>query len=114
MASDLDYVEFVVDQMENAGTISFRQMFGGYTLYCQGKVVALICDNQLFVKPTAAGKAFIGDVVEAHAYPGAKLSYLIEDQVEDKDWLSQLVRLTEETLPVLKAKKKKSKRKSGK
>jgi TfoX/Sxy family transcriptional regulator of competence genes len=111
MASDLDFVEFVVGQIEDAGVVSYRQMFGGITIYCQGKVVALICDNQLFVKPTKAGKEFIGNVVEAPAYPGARMSFLIEDQVEDREWLSNLIRLTEQALPAPKPKKKR-KRKS--
>ena len=113
MASDLDFVEFVVDQIENAGVIAYRKMFGEYALYCEGKVVALICDNQLFVKPTKAGKSFIGDVVEAPPYPGAKPSFLIEEQIDDRDWISNLVRLTERELPEPKPKKK-PKRKSGK
>ena len=109
MASDLDFVKFVVDQMEHAGEITYRKMFGGITLYCQGKVVALICDNQLFVKPTIAGKLFIGDVVEAPAYPGAKPSFLIEEKFEDKDWISSLIRLTEKELPEPKPKKRRGK-----
>ncbi|RLE29736.1 MAG: competence protein TfoX [Acidobacteria bacterium] len=113
MASDLDFVKFVVDQIENAGVISYRKMFGEYAVYCEGKVVALICDNQLFVKPTEAGRSFIGDVVEAPPYPGAKPSFLIEEQIEDKDWISTLVRLTEKELPEPKPKKK-PKGKSGK
>ncbi len=113
MASDLDFVEFVVDQMGNAGVIAYRKMFGEFVVYCEGKVVALICDNKLFVKPTKAGKSFIGNVVEAPPYPGAKPSFLIEEQIEDKDWISNLVRLTEGELPKPKPKKKK-KRKSGK
>ena len=113
MASDLDFVEFVVDQVGNAGAIAYRKMFGEYALYCEGKVVALVCDNQLFVKPTKAGKSFIGNVVEAPAYPGAKPSFLIDEQLEDKDWMSGLIKLTEKELPEPKPKKK-SKRKSGK
>ncbi|MEE8585818.1 MAG: TfoX/Sxy family protein [Acidobacteriota bacterium] len=113
MASVLDFVEFVVDQMGNAGVISYRKMFGEYVVYCEGKVVALICDNKLFVKPTRAGKSFIGNVVEAPPYPGAKPSFLIEEQIEDKDWISNLVRLTERELPAPKPKKK-PKRKGGK
>lgn len=113
MGSDLDFVEFVVDQIQNAGAIACRPMFGGHTLYCEGKVVALICENQLFVKPTKAGKSFIGNVVEASAYPGAKPSFLIEEQLEDKDWISKLISLTEKELPLPKPKKK-SKKKSGK
>ena len=113
MASDLDFVEFVVDQMADAGVISYRKMFGEYVVYCEGKVVALICDNRLFVKPTKGGKSFIVDVVEAPAYPGAKLSFLIEEQIEDKEWLSDLVRLTERELPEPRPKKK-PKRQRGK
>jgi len=88
MASDQDFVDFIVDQLENAGDISSRKMFGEYAIYCDGKVTALVCDNQLFVKPTEAGRSFIGEVVEAPPYPGAKMSFLIEDGFEDRDWIS--------------------------
>jgi TfoX/Sxy family transcriptional regulator of competence genes len=110
MSPDQEFVEYVVEQIENAGEMTYRQMFGGYTLYCQGKVVALICDGQLFVKPTEAGRSFIGEVVEAPAYPGAKMSFLIEEQLDDRDWISQLIRLTEQSLPAPKPKKKSGKR----
>jgi len=110
MASDLDFVKYVVDQIDPACEITYRMMFGGCTLYSKNKVVALICDDQLFVKPTDAGRAFIGDVVEAPPYPGAKLSFLIGDQIENSEWLTQLIRLTEEVLPKPKPKKKKKKK----
>ncbi|MGA9575066.1 MAG: TfoX/Sxy family protein [Lysobacterales bacterium] len=107
MASDPDFVEYVIDQINDAGIVTYRKMFGEYAVYCQGKVVALICDNQLFVKPTESGRAFIGDVVEAPPYPGAKPSFLIQEQLEDGDWISRLIRLTERELPAPKPKKKK-------
>jgi len=72
--------------------------------------VALICDDQLFVKPTEAGREFIGDVVEAPPYPGAKSSLLIEDRIEDGEWLTELIQLTETELPTPKPKKKKKKK----
>jgi len=75
-------------------------------LYSNAKVVALICNNQLFVKKTNAGKIFIKNPVEAPAYPGAKPSFLIEN-IEDSKWLSELIRLTEAELPLPKTKKKK-------
>ena len=84
-------------------------MFGGCTLYLDGKVVALVCDDQLFVKPTSAGRAFIGNVVEAPAYPGAKNSFLIEDQLDDGDWLTKLLTVTAAELPKPKTKNKKKK-----
>ena len=107
MASDQDFVDFIVDQLENAGDITSRKMFGEYAIYCDGKVTALVCDNQLFVKPTEAGRSFIGEVVEAPPYPGAKMSFLIEDGFEDRDWISDLVRLTAKELPEPKPKKTK-------
>jgi len=106
MASDLSFVEYIIDQMSNLEGARYRKMFGEYAVYYNDKVVALICDNQLFVKPTNAGRSFIRDVVEAPPYPGARLSFLIEDQVDDKDWICQLIKLTERELPKPKPKKK--------
>ena len=99
MASGLHIVEFIAEQMENAGEITYRAMFGEYALYCDGKIMALVCDNQLFVKPTKAGRSFIGDVIEAPPYPGAKPYFLIEDQLEDREWIGNLVRVTVKELP---------------
>ena len=107
MASDLEFVKFVADQIDDACSVSYRAMFGEYALYSNGKVVALVCDNQLFVKPTEAGRAFIGQVVEAPPYAGAKLSFLIEDKLEDGEWLTRLIALTEESLPKPRPKAKK-------
>ena len=107
MASDKSFVEYIVDQIENTGQITFKKMFGEYAVYCNGKVVALVCDNQLFVKPTEGGRDFIGDVVEAPAYTGAKPSFLIDDRIEDREWISNLIRITFKELPEQKTKKKK-------
>ncbi|MEI6514100.1 MAG: TfoX/Sxy family protein [bacterium] len=99
MSSDQNFIDFLTDQMSDAGIITYRKMFGEYAIYCDGKVVALVCDNQLFVKPTVGGRKFIGDVVEKPAYPGAKLSFLIEDKFEDREWISDLITITTAELP---------------
>ena len=99
MASDEAFIAFVVDQMGDAGRIVSRKMFGEYAIYCDDKVVALVCDNQLFVKPTEKGKDYIGDVVEAPPYPGAKQYFLVEDRLEDREWLSGLIRITAREIP---------------
>lgn len=104
MASDLDFVTFVVDQIGDVGDLTYKKMFGEYGIWVDRKVVALICDNQLFVKPTEAGRAFIGEVVEAPPYPGARMSFLIGDQIEDGEWLHRLIELTAKELPAPKAK----------
>ena len=107
MASDQEFVDFLVDQMGEAGDIFFKKMFGEYALYCGGKVVALVCDNQLFVKPTEGGRTYIGVPVEAPPYPGAKNSFLIEDAFEDREWICELIRITTAELPAPKPKKPK-------
>ncbi len=107
MGSSESFVKFVAEQMEEAGDIRYRKMFGEYAIYCNEKVVALICDDRLYIKPTAGGRAFIGEVTEAPPYQGAKPSFLIEDQVENKDWLCELIRITEGELPLPKPKKPK-------
>ena len=109
MASDLDFVKFVTDQIHDDCDMSFRKIFGEYVLYSKGKVVALICNNQLFVKPTNAGKEYIGDFIEAPAYPGAKPSLLIQDQIENAEWLSKLILITEKELPKPKVRRKSKK-----
>lgn len=109
MGSNLSFVEFVVDQIENAGEITYKKMFGEYGLYSDGKIVALICNDQLFVKPTKAGKEFMGNVNEAPPYPGAKSYYLIEDRIEDREWISMLIKISAAELPESKPKKKKIK-----
>ncbi len=111
MASDLDFVEYVVDQCDEDCAVTYKRMFGEFGLYSDGKFIGVICDNRLFLKPTAGGRAHMTEVVEAPPYPGAKPSLLIEDQVEDRAWLSEMVRITARELPTTKRNKSKARRK---
>ncbi|TCQ04429.1 MULTISPECIES: TfoX/Sxy family protein [Sphingomonas] len=109
MASDRKTVAFIVDQLAAAGEVSAKPMFGEYGLYCDGKMVGLICDDQLFVKPTAGGRAFAGAIDEAPPYPGAKPCLLVDaDRWDDAEWLADLVRISTAELPVPKPKKAKA------
>ncbi len=92
MASDQTFVEYVRDQI--SGDITYRKMFGEYAVYSDGKVVALVCDNQLFIQPTAGGRTFAGKIAEAPPYPEAKPHFLIDDKLDDRDWVSTLIRIT--------------------
>jgi TfoX/Sxy family transcriptional regulator of competence genes len=107
MASDSGFVEYLCDQMRDAGQVRSRKMFGEYAIYCDDKVVALVCDDQLFVKQTPGGRAFIGEPVEAPPYRGAKPHFLIEDRLDDREWLTRLIQMTERELPAPKPKKPK-------
>ena len=68
--------------------------------------MALICNDQLFIKPTEAGRSFIKHTVEAPPYPGAKPYFLIEDQFDDREWISNLVSATVKELTRATRKKK--------
>ena len=109
MASDLSFVEYVVDQFAEDCGVTQKKMFGEFGLFSGGKMFAMICDDRLLFKRTEGGHAFIGDVVEAEPYPGAKPIFLIEDQLEDSEWLSELARITTRELPLPKPRKRKKK-----
>lgn len=101
MSSTQSSANFIVGQMSNAGDVVYKKMFGEYGIYCGGKMVASICDDKLFVKPTIRGKAYVGNVVEESPYPGAKPCFLIPgEKLEDREWLSELIKITTEELPV--------------
>ncbi len=112
MSTKPSTIAYLEDQLGKVSGISTRAMFGEYALYCDGRVVALICDDQLFVKITEPGKAFVGEYYqEGEAYPGAKPSMLIdEERIEDREWLAKLIQITAENVPLPKPKAKKKKR----
>ncbi|MCX6795162.1 MAG: TfoX/Sxy family protein [Candidatus Falkowbacteria bacterium] len=109
MATKQATIDFILDQLLGLDKIATRKMFGEYALYYQNKVVALVCNDTLFVKITAAGRDFAGEYYEeGFAYPGAKASLLIdEDRIECGDWLSELIEITYNNLPEAKIKKNK-------
>jgi TfoX/Sxy family transcriptional regulator of competence genes len=106
MASDKEFLDFVLEQIGGSGPVSCRKMFGEYAIYLDGKIVAMICDNRFFVKPTDGGRSFIGDPVETPPYPGAKPCFLIEDQLDDREWVGNLIRITSKGLPAPDRRKK--------
>ena len=100
MASSKSTMEMLIGQMQAAGTVSARAMFGEFGIYCDGKMPALVCDDQLFVKPTPQGEAFIGAHEKAPPYPRAKPHIVVpEDRWDDARWLSDLIRITAAALP---------------
>lgn len=105
MASHQDFVDYVAEQMSAAGTIRSRKMFGEYGLYCDEVFFALVCDNQLFVKITPRGEEAFPSLPKAPPYDGARDSFLIED-VDDRETLTQLVRITCEALKAAPPKKR--------
>ncbi len=105
MASKQSTADYLLDQMSAAGDMTAKRMFGEFGIYLDGKIVALVCDDQLFVKPTEGGRRFIGTPQEGLPYPGAKPSFLISgERWDDSEWLCELIRITARELPAPKPK----------
>ena len=105
MASNPNFVQYIADQCAGAGEIMTKKMFGDYAVYCDGKVFGLICDDCFYLKPTDVVKSLLRSVEMCPPYEGAKDYFLITD-VDDHDYLAQLVRETCKALPDPHPKKK--------
>lgn len=104
MASNADFVQYIADQCSGAGNITTKKMFGDYGIYCDGKIFGLICDDCFYVKPTEAGRVLLKKEELRPPYEGAKDYFYIVD-VDDRDYLSALVRETCKALPEPKKRK---------
>ena len=93
MASHQDFVDYVAEQLREAGSIRSRKMFGEYRLFCDGVFFAVICDDQLFIKITPAGEAAFPHLPKAPPYEGAG-DYIWVEDVDDRDTMTALTRLT--------------------
>ena len=109
MASSQEFVEYVAEQLREAGTITYRKMFGEYGVYCDGKICVLVCDDQVFLKITEAGRKMCPEAEAVPPYSGAKPYLLIED-IDDHVFAGELVRKTCDELPEPKPKKPKAKK----
>ncbi|HVZ11673.1 MAG TPA: TfoX/Sxy family protein [Patescibacteria group bacterium] len=108
MASMQSTADLISERMGGAGTITYKKMFGEFALYCNGKVVAFICDDALFIKPTPQGREFYPEAEDAPPYPGAKMYLLIpEEKWEDTEFMSELCAVTYAALPAPKPKRRK-------
>jgi TfoX/Sxy family transcriptional regulator of competence genes len=88
--------------------LSARKMFGEYALYLDGKVVALVCDDLLYLKPTPGARATLPDCPTGNPYPGAKLHLLVTDALDDPAPVISALRAIAADLPAPKPKKPKT------
>lgn len=104
MASSKDYLDFILEQLSELDDIEYKTMMGEYIIYYRGKVIGGIYDDRFLVKPV---KSAVGMMPEANLelpYEGAKEMILV-DNVENKDFLRNLLETMYEELPDPKKKK---------
>jgi len=106
MACNSDFVQYIVDQCSGAGEIAVRKMMGDYCIYCNGVIFGLVCDNNLYIKVTEAGEAVLEKVDLRQPYEGAK-DYFYIGNVDDRDYLEDIIKAT---MPELTSPKAKSRR----
>ena len=104
MASSKDYLEYILDQLSGLDDISYRAMMGEYIIYYRGKVVGGIYDDRFLVKPVKAAVAMIPNAEIELPYDGAKEMLLVDD-VDNKEFLRELLEAMYSELPAPKKKK---------
>lgn len=105
MASSKEYLEFITEQLGRLDKITYRQMMGEYIIYYNGKVAAYVCDNRLLVKPVPSAKAMLPNARYEPPYVGAK-DMILAEQVDDKNFLTDLFLAMYDELSAPKIKKK--------
>ena len=104
MASSKEYLEFIMDQLSGLDEVSHRAMMGEYIIYYRGKIVGGIYDDRFLVKPTKSAKAMMPEADLEVPYEGAK-EMLLVDNVENRDFLRNLLEAMYDELPAAKKKK---------
>ena len=104
MASSKDYLNFILEQLSELEEVTYRAMMGEYIIYYRGKVVGGIYDDRFLIKPTKSAVNMMPNADMELPYEGAKEMLLVDD-VENRDFLRELLEAMYDELPALKKKK---------
>ena len=104
MASSKEYLDFILEQLSELDDVFYRAMMGEYILYYRGKIIGGIYDDRFLVKPTKSAAAMMPNVEMELPYDGAKEMLLVDD-VDNKEFLRELLEAMYSELPAPKKKK---------
>ena len=104
MASSKEFLDFVLEQLSELEEITYRAMMGEYILYYRGKIIGGIYDDRLLVKPVKSAVSLMPAAVYELPYEGAK-EMLLVDNVDRKEFLTELFDAMYDELPAPKKKK---------
>lgn len=104
MATTLDYIEYVCEQIEGIGEIRYKKMFGEYTVYVNDKPVITVCDNNVFVKKLDCIEKMMKEAETGYPYKGAKEHYILD--IDNKEFCKKVVTEIEKVTTVPKPRKK--------
>ena len=104
MASSKEYLEFIMEQLAGLEDVSWRAMMGEYIIYYRGKIVGGIYDDRFLVKPVESARAMMPEAEMEQPYEGAKEMLLVDD-VDDREFLCELLEAMYDELPAPKKRK---------
>ena len=105
MATDLSYIQFVIEQLRGEEAI-YKKMFGEYMVYIDGKPVFTVCDNTVFVKQVKELDEIMAEADKGFPYDGAKECYILD--IENAELVEEVVKVLKQVIPVPKKKVKKA------
>ncbi len=105
MATTVDFIEYVCEQISGAGDLRYKKMFGEYMVYVNEKPILLVCDNTVYVKQLSCIDELMSNAQRGFPYTGAKEHYILD--IDDAEFSKEIIRLLEPVTPLPKPKKKK-------
>lgn len=102
MATSVEFVNYVIDQIHGAGIIRAKKMFGEYLVYVNDKPIVLICDNTAYVKILPEIKGLLSE--EGIPYEGSKSHYILN--IDDARQSTEIVSILEKITPLPKPRKR--------
>ena len=104
MATNKDYLDFLLEQLSSLEGITYRRMMGEYLIYYRGKVAAYVCDSRFLIKPVPSAVKMLPHAEYDSINPGGRKKLLRVDNVDDRDFLTTLLDAIYEELPFPKSK----------
>lgn len=104
MATDPNYVEFVLERLQTFLPVTCKKMFGEYLIYVDGKPALLVCDNTVFVKKLPELAEIMADADSGCPYDGTKEHYVLD--VENEDLTARVIDTLVAVTPAPKKKKR--------
>ena len=107
MATNQDFIEYVCDQIHDAGMVRYKKMFGEYMVYVNDKPILLVCENTIYVKILPCLDGLMDDAEKGIPYNGAKEHYILD--IDNREISMAVIAALEPVTAVPKPKKKKAK-----
>lgn len=104
MATSVDFIEYVCEQLKGIGEIRYKKMFGEYMVYVNDKPVVIVCDNTAFVKKLSCIETMMEEAETGAPYKGAKEHYVLD--IDNSEFCKRIVNEVEKVTPVPKPRKK--------